>query len=77
MRESDRQWELARDTEGWTLPEPSWPVARLWGIRHVRWIIDTIIVHREATAFGKMGIGSGYPNPYDEWVLWAIRRGWV
>ena len=72
---SDPAWEEDRIVHGYTLPRPArWPF-RLPVIRHVRAIYLCWQVERQATMFGSLGIGLGYPNPYDHWVIFAIARG--
>ncbi|MBB5987428.1 hypothetical protein [Sphingobium lignivorans] len=48
---------------------------KLWGIRHVRFLWNRWLVFRHARAWGRMGIGLGYPNQTDLDVLDMIWRG--
>ena len=48
---------------------------RLPGIRHLRWIWGTWRVIRHASAWGRIGIGTGEPAESDLQHLDAIWRG--
>lgn len=48
---------------------------RLWGIRHLRWLVWNWLMREHARFQAELGIGLGHPHPLDiEWVN-AIRRG--
>lgn len=73
MSESERVWHEMKAGNGWSLPAkaPLWK--RLPGIRHVRFTWNALMVSLwHSSGPGTLGIPSGY----DEWVLYAIRRGW-
>ncbi|SCW61756.1 hypothetical protein SAMN02927924_01693 [Sphingobium faniae] len=50
-------------------------IKRLWGVRHLRFFFLRWQVFRHARAWGRMGIGLGYPNPSDIEQLGMIWRG--
>ena len=71
---TDRMWFFDGMKNCFILPPaaPLWQ--RLWGIRHIRWAYWLIWVEREArkdVAEGRM------PSLYNNWLLYAIGRGWV
>jgi hypothetical protein len=46
-----------------------------WGIRHLRWSIYNMRVHRWARQWSELGVGLGAPNAADLQMLDAIWRG--
>jgi hypothetical protein len=70
---SDERWEKDKALCKWELPPPAaWPL-RLPVIRWFRATWVTIQVERHyAYGMGSIGLRSGY----DEWVVYAIARGW-
>jgi len=72
--DSDVQWRRDRDHWDWTLPPPAprplrWPV-----IRWFRAVALTWRINRHYAPWGALGfLWTGY----DDWVLYAVRRGWV
>ena len=73
MTDDDKRWHDDRDQLGYALPrKAAWPL-RMPIIRHVRfyWLSWKIEQHYS------MGPGSiGLRTGYDEWVLYAVWRGW-
>lgn len=71
--EDDLDWRSACVLFGWRLPAPAaWPW-RLWGVRYLRAACASIGVDLwYAYGPGSIGVRSGY----DDWVLYAVRRGW-
>ena len=71
MTGSDDRWRRDGAANGWKLPPPAAWWWRLPVVRHVR-----AVVHAERME----GHYSLWPNSlrsgYDDWVLYAIRRGW-
>jgi hypothetical protein len=69
----DERWRKDRDELGWKLPPvAAWPL-RLPVIRWFRATYAIMQVERHyVTGFGSFGIRTGY----DEWVIYAISRGW-
>lgn len=77
--DDDFRWLADAEENGWAVAgeaKAAWPL-RLWGVRHVRAGIASMRVDRRAQAFGKAGIGTGWANQYDLWVIYAIARGWA
>ena len=73
VTDDDKRWAEDRDNLGWVLPKPApawkrWPV-----IRKIRAVVMAFAVDRHETMWGEFG---GIPSGYDEWVLYAIGRGW-
>jgi len=50
-------------------------MAKLWGIRHVRWFYLSYRVHKWARECASVGLGLGYPNESDMHTLDAVWRG--
>lgn len=57
---------------GWTLPPAAPRLLRLWGVRYVRAAIASarLIQQNELWRFEEC------PSNYDDWVIYAIARGW-
>jgi hypothetical protein len=70
---ADERWRKDRDDFGWKLPAPAaWPW-RLPVIRHIRAAYNRLRIERHyIMGWGSFGVRSGY----DEWVVYAIQRGW-
>jgi len=58
---------------GWTLPDPANPLARLWGVRHARWAWYAAVDTYEDWYWSRYGLVS---TGYNNWLRYAIRRGW-
>ncbi len=73
MEADDVLWNQAAEEFGWTLPAraPWW--ARLPVMRHVRVIIAAYRIETHYRRWASVGLLS---SGYDEWVLYAIWRGW-
>ena len=71
--EADEDWRKDRDERRWSLPAKApWPL-RLPVIRHIRAAYARIQVERHySCGLGMIGIRTGY----DDWVCYAIQRGW-
>ncbi len=70
---NDKKWRILQEEEGWELPEKApWPL-RLPGVRHIRFIYHAAKVERHYKLYGSLGL---FSTGYDDWVLYAIRRGW-
>ena len=70
---AEKMWREMKKDEGWELPEKaSWPL-RLPIIRHIRFAYLVMRVARHYQFYGSLGL---FSTGYDEWVLYAIRRGW-
>lgn len=73
---SDCAWLDDKHDRGWYLPKrAAWPL-RLWGVRHFRLLLVAERVQHFASRFASVGVGFGHVSPYDNWVLYAISRGW-
>lgn len=70
----DNLWSLDGERHGWSLPTKAPKVYRLPVIRTIRALYIAIKIERH-NAFWSHSLGS-IPSGYDEWVLYAIRRGW-
>lgn len=73
--EIDKQWKEEQERWGWKLPEvPTWK--KLPVVRYVRWFYHNLRVQLWAEKCIRADLGLCI-NPYDEWRLWAIYRGWA
>ena len=70
----DEEWREVGRSQGWELPPPApWPL-RLWGIRYVRAAVASVQLIRRHK---QLGASLDYfPTGYDDWVIYAIARGW-
>lgn len=59
---------------GWELPPPAPRVLRLPVIRYIRCMWLSWKIARHYAFFAELGMVS---SGYDEWVLYAISRGWI
>ena len=71
--EDVRAWLHDAQEFGWKLPPPAPWWLRLWGVRHIRALGCAYRVARHQAIWGALGLLS---SGYDEWVLFAIARGW-
>lgn len=69
--DSETRWREDGINNQWCLPERSHRFFRLPVIRHLRALYHTIRVEWHYTRC-PVGLRTGY----DEWVLYAIARGW-
>lgn len=73
MSEDDKRWHEDQRRNGWRLPQPAvWPL-RWPVVRHIRAAVLGWRVDRHNQAWAGVGL---VPRGYDEWVLYAIARGW-
>ena len=74
LADSYSLWRAQGEAHGWTPPEPPPRVYRLPVIRHIRWLLAAIGVERHNAFWRSCGM---IPTGADEWMLYAIRRGWA
>lgn len=67
----DERWLSDKRLCGWTLPPPAPRWMRARPIRHIRAFILWI---RVEIHYARIPIG--FRTGYDEWVIYAIARGW-
>lgn len=74
MTEDERKWHEDQRANGWKLPAPAPRWLRLPIIRRFRamWLDRKVEQHYRSGISYFFGARSGY----DEWVLYAISRGW-
>lgn len=70
--QSDLNWELDKEKHGWVLPPKAHWCLRLPIVRQVRFVWLAVKIDRHYQTIGSFGI----PTGYDEWVLYAIVKGW-
>lgn len=74
MNKYEQLWREQQASHKWTLPKPASRFFRLPIIRFFRAMLLTWKVERHyhfwSSNFGSIRSG------YDEWVIYAIRRGW-
>jgi hypothetical protein len=72
-KESDKLWEEIKRVEGFELPQEGKAplLVRLPGIRRIRYIFVTLHADEWRRAWGALCL-----QPRDEWILYAISRGW-
>lgn len=70
----DDLWEKDAERFGWELPfRASWPW-RLPVIRRFRAVWHALKVDRHYAFYSRLGLAR---TGYDEWVIYAIARGWA
>jgi hypothetical protein len=68
----DEEWREVGQSHGWRLPPPApWPL-RIWGVRYVRAAVATVQFVRKSELWESEECSSNY----DDWVIYAIARGW-
>jgi hypothetical protein len=71
--EMDALWLQQRKEHSWNLPAP---VHAFWRLPVIRWIRGAYnawrVEQHYSKGFGTIGIRTGY----DDWVIYAIFRGW-
>lgn len=72
--DQDRLWFDEGMKNGWRLRPPAAPFWRCWGIRHLRWIVQSYRVMEWDRRFIALGIR---PPGYEAWACYAILRGWL
>ena len=72
-KKSVRCWYEEQKAEGWELPAKAHRALRLPLIRWIRYIHSAIRLYRHNRRWMEEGL---LPGGYDEWVLYAIFRGW-
>lgn len=71
---SEELWHEAAAENGWVMPTaPAWK--RLPVIRWFRAVYHNWQAHRMAQDFASVGIGLGFINEYDAWVIYGIATG--
>ncbi len=73
LAESDRRWKTAGSSSGWNLPETKPWYFRLPIIRVFRAVVEMYRVDRHNRFYRQLG---QIPTGYDEWIIYAIQRGW-
>ena len=76
IERSDAVWQEQQTSHGWVLPAPNPAWYRWPGVRWLRYAYNVIMVGRTRSYWSALGVGVNGSNPYDDWVLWAIVRGW-
>ena len=71
---SESAWEDDKRCNGWELPTPAHWVLRLPVIRNFRAIGLAIQIYKHEALMYRLGFGIS--TGYDQWVLYAIKRGW-
>ncbi len=74
LDKSDRGWRLAGVNNHWELPVPKSWYLRLPIIRVFRAVVLMYKIDRHNRFYRRLG---QVPTGYDEWVLYAIQRGWI
>lgn len=69
----DELWMKDKEEEGWVLPKKANRFLRLPVIRYFRWFGRNLTVWIHNNIWMRAGL---IPSGYDEWVLYAIYRGW-
>ena len=73
MDENEKKWLKAKDENKWLLPSPAPLFYRLPIIRRIRGAWLAYQVERHNRLWRSMGF---FPMGYDEWVVYAVHRGW-
>ena len=74
MSDDDKRWHEDKYKNGWVMPcAPKWK--RLPIIRTIRAYWHNYQSCKIARQFGSLGIGLGWQNPYDSWVIYGIATG--
>jgi hypothetical protein len=68
----DEEWREVGRRHNWTLPPPAPWLLRQWGIRYVRAAIASARLIRRHQLWRSEADASSY----DDWVVYAIARGW-
>lgn len=68
----DERWRADGNEWNWSLPPKAPRLLRLPIIRHFRALWLSYKIERHYAAWRGLGVRTGY----DEWVLYAIARGW-
>jgi len=71
--DDDRRWLADGADFGWVLPKPAVWWKRLPVIRKFRAIAATIAIERHYGVYDLLGL---VRTGYDEWVVYAIGKGW-
>jgi hypothetical protein len=71
--QDDMKWWAEGDKSGWSLPAPAAWLWRRWPFRFFRFLYLAIQVERHDSMYRSIGL---IPTGYDNWTLYAIRRGW-
>jgi hypothetical protein len=72
--EIDPQWKADGERHGWRLPPPAPLPLRLPVLRHLRALVFACRIEREYSR--GLGVLGPVRLGYDDWVLYAITRGY-
>lgn len=75
-KEDDVRWLEEKQENGWEVPFKAPIIFRLPVIRYFRFLYHNIKLHLHVRQYQSLGVGWGGPQRYDEWVVYAIARGW-
>lgn len=68
---SDKLWHEHKEEYGWRLPKKSFFIFRWPAVRYFRFLFHSFRLERWVRMHGAF-----CANAYDEWIIWAIYRGW-
>ncbi len=69
----DEEWREVGRRHGWELPPPAPWLLRLRGIRYVRAAVAAVALIRQNHRWSSVDC---IPTGYDDWLVYAIARGW-
>ena len=69
----DKEWREVGRSHGWELPTPAPWLLRLWGIRYVRAAMASVQLIQKDQLWLSLDCSR---TGYDDWVIYAIARGW-
>jgi len=67
----DQEWRDLGQFHGWQMPRPAPWLFRLWGIRYLRAAVASVRLISKDPLVLSVGCSG-----YDDWVIYAIARGW-
>ena len=71
---TDRLWFDEALRKGWKLPPPARPLMRRWGVRHCRCLWRLMEDTYWNWRWAQLGL---YPSGYNDWLRYAVMRGWA
>lgn len=74
VTDDDRRWLEDGQRREWTLPPAAPWYLRAWLVRHVRAFVVAWRIDTWDRAWREVGL---IPTGYDQWVVYAIWRGWI